>query len=273
MRPLAGLAMVLGCAGAPGMVLAAGAPATPDLVGAAFAAPAPVGDASISKVLQSNALRADGEAVEWRTTSVPLKITSKGATNLRLSVGGAARNPNSLAAGLGDRDFEADAYEIAVTREFAGKGFEAGDLAVQLAPHAGVGMTQVGGSAEAGAMLTVGKRRSKDEEVARRLKDMGVRDGAEFGQEGRWYLFAAASGRAVGLNVTRDADGWDRRGWSTDPAALIGDAQVGVGWRKGNIQTSFGYMHRQVKGEHRISGAESKDDSAVAFSLSIKPRR
>jgi hypothetical protein len=39
------------------------------------------------------------------------------------------------------------------------------------------------------------------------------------------------------------------------------------------MQTSFGYIHREVKGEHRISGAETKDDSVVAFSLSIKPRR
>lgn len=271
MRPLAGLAMVLGCAGAPGLALAAGADATPDLMGVAFAAPSPAGDPGISKILQGRALRADGQAIDWRSTSVPLKSSAKGATNLRLSVGQPDINPNSLAAGLADADPRA--YEIAVTREFAGREFEAGDLAVGFAPHAGVGVTQVGGSAEAGATLTVGRKRSKDEEVARRLKDMGVRDGAEFGQEGRWYLFAAASGRAVGLNVTRDADGWDRRGWSTDPAALIGDAQVGVGWRKGNIQTSFGYMHRQVKGEHRIPGAESKDDSAVAFSLSIKPRR
>lgn len=39
------------------------------------------------------------------------------------------------------------------------------------------------------------------------------------------------------------------------------------------MQTSFGYMHRAVKGDHMLMGQEAKDDSVVAFSLSIKPRR
>ena len=117
-------------------------------------------------------------------------------------------------------------------------------------------MTNYGGSAEAGATLRV----SRDEQAAaERLKDMGVGDGADFGERGRWYLFAAASGRAVGLNMLHSDSGWDRAGWTTDPtSALIGDAQVGVGWRKGAMQTSFGYIHREVKGQHMICGVDPK---------------
>jgi hypothetical protein len=103
---------------------------------------------------------------------------------------------------------------------------------------------------------------------------MGVRDGASFGDEGRWYLFAAASGRAVGLNMLRGDSGWDGAGWSTDPAAsLIADAHLGVGWRRGDMQTSLGLVHREVKGEHMIWGQETKADSLVAFTFSIKPGR
>jgi hypothetical protein len=103
---------------------------------------------------------------------------------------------------------------------------------------------------------------------------MGVRDGSSFGESGRWYLFAAASGRAVGLNLLRGDSGWTRAGWSTDPSsALIGDAQVGVGWRKGDVQTSLGFIHREVKGQHMIFGQETRNDSLLAFSFAVKPGR
>ena len=103
---------------------------------------------------------------------------------------------------------------------------------------------------------------------------MGVRDGAAFSDQGRWYLFAAASGRAVGMNMLHGEAGWDRAGWSTDPTSkLVGDAQLGVGWRKGPMQTSVGYVHRKVKGEHLLMGVDPHDDDMVAFSLSIRPRK
>jgi hypothetical protein len=103
---------------------------------------------------------------------------------------------------------------------------------------------------------------------------MGVKDGAHFGDQGRWYLFAAASGRAVGMNMLHGDAGWGGAGWSTDPTSkLIGDAQLGVGWRRGAIQTSVGYVHRKVKGDHLMYGVDPHDDSMVAFSLSIRPRK
>ena len=150
--------------------------------------------------------------------------------------------------------------------------FDAGEYDVRLTPRTGVGVSNAGGQAEAGATLTVGQKR---EDMAREaLADLGIRDGAAYGDQGRWYLFAAASGRAVGLNVLRSEGGWDRDGWTTDPStALIGDAHVGVGYRKGPMQTSFGYIHREVKGEHMIFGERTREDSVVAFSLTIKPEQ
>ena len=78
----------------------------------------------------------------------------------------------------------------------------------------------------------------------------------------------------MGLNVLRSEAGWNRDGWTTDAStALIGDAHVGVGYRKGAMQTSFGYIHREVKGEHMIFGERTREDSVVAFSLTIKSER
>jgi len=145
--------------------------------------------------------------------------------------------------------------------------FDQGDVSFDVSPHAG--LSRSGGSAEAGATIEV----SRSETAADRLKAMGVKDGATFGDKGRWYLFAAASGRAVGLNMLHGENGWDRS-VSTDPSSkLVGDTQVGIGWRKGAMQSSFGYVHRKVKGEHLMYGIDPHDDDMVAFSLSLKPRK
>ena len=279
MRLLAGLAIALGC----GVATEVAAQAPPvsgsaaRLNAAAFApnyAPDNRSD-DFSKLADREQFRADGAPVRWRSGSVKLGETQGGAVDrMRLSVGGALRSPSGLPVDLDPRatELNADAYEIAVTRDWAPVRLDAGAYDVRLTPHTGLGVSSAGGQAEAGATLTVGQKR--DDIAKERLRDLGVGDGTAYGDRGRWYFFAAASGRAVGLNVLRSDGGWDRDGWTTDASsALIGDAHVGVGWRKGAMQTSFGYIHREVKGEHRIFGEGSKEDSVVAFSLTIKPQQ
>jgi hypothetical protein len=148
--------------------------------------------------------------------------------------------------------------------------FDKGDVSFDLSPHAAVGHGQ-GGTAEAGATLEV----SKADAAGERLKALGVKDGSKvFGDKGRWYLFAAASGRAVGLNMLHGQDGsWDRTLSTDSTSKLVGDTQVGIGWRKGAMQSSFGYVHRKVKGAHLMYGIDPHDDDMVAFSLSVKPRK
>ncbi len=211
--------------------------------------------------------------VRWDNSQITLADNGVAVDSLRLSVGGAMHSPGGLPINVDHAQFQAQAYEIAVTRDWPDAvSFATARYDVSVTPHAGLGMSSAGGSAEAGAMLTLGQKASDG--LKSRLGAMGVRDGSAFGNEGRWYLFAAASGRAVGLNMQRNNGDWNGAGWSTDPSsALIGDAQLGVGWRKGSMQTSFGYIHREVKGQHMVWGLETKDDSMVAFSLSIKPRR
>ena len=299
MRPLAFIAMVLGSAAATAagaQTLASrslavssllGEPITPQvsitaLNQAAFAprtgAPAIVAaDDGIVRALDREAYATGLGPVVW--TSNELRLSRPSLTGpvdtLRVSVGGALRTPGGLPLNLEHSPFQADAYDVSLIRAWPGAlRYDAAAFNLDVSPHAGFGMTSDGSSAEAGATLRLSQRVSNA--TAERLRDLGVRDGATFGGQGRWYLFAAASGRAVGLNMLRNdlSNGWDRAGWTTDPtSSLVGDAQLGVGWRKGDLQTSLGYVHREMKGAHMLWGQDTRQDSMVAFSLSIRPGR
>ena len=138
-------------------------------------------------------------------------------------------------------------YDLTLERQWpAAVQIQAGEFNLDLSPHAGLVFSEFGKAAEAGATLRIGR---EDAPARNRLAGLSVRDGRAFGDQGRWYLFAAVSGKAVGLNVTRGDDGdWRRAGWSADPSsALVGDGQLGIGWRKGGMQAAFGYVHREIK--------------------------
>ena len=268
MRPLAIAATVLTCAAAS----AAGAQSTSSdralLNSAAFVPAGPTAYLDpIDRMMSRETYRPGEGQARWTTGQAPLSAN----TALRVTLGETLKTPGGLPLNLAGSQYAANAYEVALTHDwpaaiaFQGKGF-----GVDLTPHAGLGVTSVGGSAEAGATVRLEQR---DNKAAARLRALGIRDGAaSFGDKGRWYLFAAASGRAVGLNMLHGDQGWNPAGWTTDTTSkLTGDAQVGVGWRKGDMQTSFGYIHREVKGKNTLFGVDPKSDSVVAFSLSIRP--
>ncbi len=158
-----------------------------------------------------------------------------------------------------------ETYELSYIRGWRAPAIEAGGLEMAGTPHAGVGFGSDGLAPRAGASLTIGERIDKLAPEGREA----------FGERGRWYLFAAGEGRAVGYNFARTRDGdYVRSGLSQDRGAYIGDASVGVAWRRGDMQASFGYVYR----EHKISGwrtSETLDrersEGLVAFQLSIKP--
>lgn len=107
--------------------------------------------------------------------------------------------------------------------------------------------------------------------IRQRLEAMGVRDGdAVFGRQGRVYLFAAVKGQAVGLNL----QGFKRAGWSTDySSTLIGDGQIGVGWRKGGFEADLGYVRRSTRFVHTPVGtSDSFTDDMAAVSIAFHPR-
>jgi hypothetical protein len=227
----------------------------------AFAPAEPTAEADpIGGLLERDALAPDGSLVRWRTTQVQISDDGSAVNSLRINLGDILSSPGGLPVNLEDAQVRARAFEVALTRDWpAVLTYEGETYNVDVSPHAGVGLSSAGGSAEAGAVARLGK---------------SVSDGKKFGNRGRWYLYAAASGKAVGLNVLKDDTGWNRAGWTMDASsALISDAQLGVGWRRGAVQTSFGYVHREVKGRYMLMGQEAKDDSLVAFSLSIKPKK
>lgn len=216
--------------------------------------------------------------VRWTTGQMQLSNAAIDGPidSLRVSVGGDLHTPGGLPLNLSRAQFESRAYEVSLIRDWpAAVSFDSKNFKVDVSPHAGVGVSNLGGSAEAGAMLRLSRGASRDQQAKDKLRELGIGDGARLGGAGRWYLYAAASGRAVGLNMTHNTDtGWDRRGWTTDStSALIGDAQLGVGYRKGGVQSSLGYVHREVKGKHMIWGQQTRSDSMLAFSLTIHPQR
>lgn len=106
--------------------------------------------------------------------------------------------------------------------------------------------------------------------IRQRLHAMGVKDGEDvFGGQGRIYVFAAVHGQAVGMNL----QGLQRAGWSTDySSALVGDGQIGVGWRKGGFEADFGYVHRSVHLENTPLGAsDGYADDMAALSFTFHP--
>lgn len=173
-----------------------------------------------------------------------------------------AERPSPLPEGSIERArFEAAQRDVAYIRAWPMVSGEPGEVQVELTPHAGVGVNALGGTAEAGATIRVGR--------------LEVADGDQAYDEdqGRWYLFAAGTGTAVGLNWARGMEGWDRQ-ISHDTGSFIGDAQIGVAWRRGDTQTSFGYVHREVtaEGVHGGSGIDrDATEGFVAVQFSIRP--
>lgn len=167
---------------------------------------------------------------------------------------------------LDDRAFDANGYDLTYTRGWpVARGYTASGLEVSLTPHAGIGVGDRGGRAEAGATLKIGSD----------LGDMVPEGSAAFGQRARWYLYAAGSGTAVGYNFARNRDGdFARSGVSRDSGAFLGDASIGVALRRGDMQGSFGIVYREIEAEGLRSGRGIDNDvteGLVAFQLSIKP--
>lgn len=206
----------------------------------------------------------------WQVAEVAIARSANAVDVVRTSIGQIARTPMGLPPRPGDRlNLETGAYEVTYTRGWPGAAsIETAKFDVAVTPHVGVGISNAGTSAEAGAVVKLEKR------ALALAGKMGVRDGKAFGDQGRWYLFAAASGRAVGLNVLRNDNGWSRAGFSTDPTAMISDFQAGLAWRKGAMQASFGWLKRKIRGEAPyMFGATSRSDSVVALTVSIKPHK
>jgi hypothetical protein len=212
--------------------------------------------------------------VSWRSSAFSHQAQPGGPIDsVRVSMAGAAPTAAYAPLSLSRPDaYELREVDVTVTRGWPSAVMLKGrKYALDVTPHAGLGFGGAGGSAEAGAMVRLGKKKNMGDRVTDAL---GVREGdAAFGDRGRWYIYAAASGRAVGFNMLRGQNGdWSRAGLTQDTTSrLIGDSQAGVAWRKGPMQASLGYIHREMRAKEGIMGLATQKDDVVALSFSLKP--
>lgn len=157
--------------------------------------------------------------------------------------------------------------DLAYQRQWtAAYGRTPSGLEVSLTPHTGVTYSSDGSSAEAGATLRIGQN----------LRHLAQNGDEVFGNRPRWYLFAAGSKRAVGYNLARGRDGeLSRAGLTHDRGSSIGDATIGVAYRRGPVESSIGIVYREneTKGLRSFDGIKTDvGEGILAFQLSIRPR-
>jgi hypothetical protein len=244
--------------------------------GGVFALP-PVTGSSLDQahLLNTDRLIAGQGLAVWRTDEVTFAARGGAVDTLRVSVGGIARGPGGVVTARPDALMtpDAEAFDVSFIRGWPSAwSMQAGRYALDVSPHAGFGFSSVGESAEAGALVRIG-RRLQDQVVDRLGLTTTDPPGAD--GKGRWFLFAAASGQAVGMSMAPSPDGGlSRTGWSGPSTSLVSDAQAGFGWRRGALQASIGYVHRSVRNQTEITtsgGPASYHDSMVALSFSIRP--
>ena len=189
-----------------------------------------------------------------------LRVTARGEPR---RADGAPIPPRALDA----RTYDDETYDVTYTRGWvAAQGRTPSGLEVSLTPHAGVGFGSDGTTAEAGATLKIGEG----------LDRLAPNGDEAFGERARWYLYAAGSKRAVGYNFARTRDGdFTGSGMSHDTGAYLGDASIGVAYRRGAVQGSFGVVYREIEANGiKAYGGINTDvsEGLVAFQLTIRPR-
>lgn len=269
MRPLAMLAGGFAAFGAMGIAQAQTIQTAPPA--ALLQTPLKLPENPAAFANEQRTFRQGGDLVRQSITEVTRQDRAGSLVTLRIVEAQSARTPAGYAslidpARSDDRQVDVE-YERAWPSMWNGA---AGRYQVDVTPRAGFGYGAAGGSIGGGATVRLMSPRT-DAKVVDRLGRMGVVDGDRYGDAGRWYLFAAGSGRAVGFNMTPGHG----NAWTTDPAALVADAQVGLGWRKGDTQTSVGYMVRRVRVNDRFAHQFTdvpSSDQVVGLSFSYKPQ-
>lgn len=158
-------------------------------------------------------------------------------------------------------------YDVALTleRQWTARLASSRRYRLDITPEAGLGLSGGGHLAEAGATVQVSRRLPSQMGEA-----LNVGSGeAQYGERGRWYLFGALRGRAVGLNLTRSPEGMRGEGLTADRGGFMGLMQTGFGWRKGGLQTSIGYTYTNIKG--RQLGRTLGHEERLGVSFSLRP--
>lgn len=219
---------------------------------------------------ESRYLRADRDLSMWAATEREVWFDNAGdrVDRVRLSARGPLRRESGSPLPPGPLERAAipfDEVDVSFTRGWTTTLASGGGLDVTLTPHAGVQLGSSGTSALAGATVQIGPD----------LDRMVPEGRSAFGDRARWYLYAAGQGRAVGYNFARTRDGdYAGSGYSRDQGVYLGDASVGLAWRKGDMHSAIGLVYRELEPGalvHPGRLGEDVNEGLLAFSLSIKP--
>ncbi|MBP7704508.1 MAG: hypothetical protein KA105_04400 [Caulobacter sp.] len=109
----------------------------------------------------------------------------------------------------------------------------------------------------------------QDQRIDARRMLVSIGPGPEDRKKGRWFVFAAGSGEAFGLNLIRDParGGVRRAGWSVERLAEFGKAQLGIGWRKGDRQIAFSAARREI-GAYGVK----REDTVFGLTFTVSGR-
>ena len=100
----------------------------------------------------------------------------------------------------------------------------------------------------------------------KRTDVLGVRNGSTYGDAGRWLLFAALRDRAIGWSVVGAGPDGAQGSLSDDKGGFVGQAQAGLGYRRGPLQASLGYVYERVRFE--TFGLRSRVDNRFGLTVS-----
>jgi hypothetical protein len=204
--------------------------------------------------------------------------TDDGVTDtVSMTVGTQTRGPAGivLAVPTGRLEPETSSVNLDYRRAIpSALSISGGRYAVDLAPHAGLAMSGAGGSALAGAEVRLQLPQSRSTSIAGGLGF--APDRAAASSRGRWFLFAESSGELVGVHLTRSGGLMPRANMTVDDGVeptVVSDSQAGLGWRKGDMQASFGYVHREIKNDMAFDNQRQIGDikgDMVAFTFSLR---
>ncbi len=142
-------------------------------------------------------------------------------------------------------------------------------LAGRYEPHFDMAVVRKGYGDEAQLQVSLGRAETRQLSAAHsQVNRLGFLNGntpVAARKKGHWFLFAAGGSNAIGVNLLRDPSGELRRaGWSSEHIAAVGSGQVGIGWRKGPLQASFGMVQRELS-----TFGHSANERFMAFTISL----
>ena len=91
-----------------------------------------------------------------------------------------------------------------------------------------------------------------------------LRDGRAFGAQPRWFLFAAARGRALGYSFLGDSE-HGTGGLALERGGFFGEAQVGLGWRRKSTQVSLSFVQQEI--DVRLFDVEDVEEHRAALTF------